>query len=53
MAFGLASRLGVALSGDTEPIDLWPSRSNEEVETVIRTAYKQVLSNAYVMESER
>ena len=53
MAFGLASRLGVALSEDTDPIDLWSSRSNEEVETVIRTAYKQVLGNAYVMESER
>ncbi|WP_375470034.1 hypothetical protein [uncultured Nostoc sp.] len=53
MAFGLASRLGVALSEATNPIDLWPSRSNEEVETLIRTVYKQVLGNAYVMESER
>ncbi|RCJ35596.1 photosystem I reaction center subunit XII [Nostoc punctiforme NIES-2108] len=53
MAFGPASRLGVALFEDTDPIDLWPSRSNEEVETVIRTVYKQVLGNAYVMESER
>ncbi|MFN6465450.1 MAG: phycobilisome rod-core linker polypeptide [Nostoc sp. DedVER02] len=52
MAFGTASRLGVALE-DTDPIDLWPSRSNEEVETVIRAIYKQVLGNAYVMESER
>jgi phycoerythrin-associated linker protein len=53
MAFGPASRLGVALFEDTDPIDLWPSRSNEEVETVIRSVYKQVLGNAYVMESER
>ncbi|MBN3899449.1 MAG: phycobilisome linker polypeptide [Nostoc sp. NOS(2021)] len=53
MAFGPASRLGVALFEDTAPIDLWPNRSNEEVETVIRTVYKQVLGNAYVMESER
>ncbi|MEH2296895.1 phycobilisome rod-core linker polypeptide [Nostoc sp.] len=53
MAFGLASRLGIGLFEDTDPIYLWPSRSNEEVETVIRTVYKQVLGNAYVMESER
>ncbi|MEH2196752.1 phycobilisome linker polypeptide [Nostoc sp.] len=53
MAFGPASRLGVALFEDTDPIDLWPSRSNEEVEAVIRAVYKQVLGNAYVMESER
>jgi phycoerythrin-associated linker protein len=53
MAFGPASRLGVALFEDTDPIDLWPSRSNEEVETAIRSVYKQVLGNAYVMESER
>jgi phycoerythrin-associated linker protein len=53
MAFGPASRLGVALFEDTDPIDLWPSRSNEEIETVIRSVYKQVLGNAYVMESER
>ncbi|MEH2068054.1 phycobilisome linker polypeptide [Nostoc sp. PA-18-2419] len=53
MAFGPASRLGVAPFENTDPIDLWPSRSNEEVETVIRSVYKQVLGNAYVMESER
>ncbi|MEH2253439.1 phycobilisome rod-core linker polypeptide [Nostoc sp.] len=53
MAFGPASRLGVALFEDIDPIDLWPSRSNEEVETVIISVYKQVLGNAYVMESER
>ncbi|MEH1814266.1 MAG: phycobilisome rod-core linker polypeptide [Nostoc sp.] len=53
MAFGPASRLGVALFEDTDPIDLWPNRSNEDVETVIRSVYKQVLGNAYVMESER
>ncbi|MEH2332526.1 phycobilisome linker polypeptide [Nostoc sp.] len=53
MAFGPASRLGVALFEDTDPIDLWPNRSNEDVETVIRNVYKQVLGNAYVMQSER
>ncbi|MBE9038056.1 phycobilisome linker polypeptide [aff. Roholtiella sp. LEGE 12411] len=53
MAFGPASRLGVALFEDTDPIELWPDRSEEEVETVIRAVYRQVLGNAYVLESER
>ncbi|MDZ8185005.1 MAG: phycobilisome linker polypeptide [Nostoc sp. ChiSLP02] len=53
MAFGPASRLGVALFEDTDPINVWPGLSNEEIETVIRAVYKQVLGNAYVLESER
>ncbi len=38
---------------DTEPVELVPGRSEEEIETVIRAVYRQVLGNAYVMESER
>ena len=53
MVFGPASRLGVALFEDTDPVELTPGRSEEEVETVIRAVYRQVLGNAYVMESER
>lgn len=53
MAFGPASQLGVGLFEDTKPVELWPGRSQEEVETVIRAVYRQVLGNAYVMESER
>jgi phycoerythrin-associated linker protein len=53
MAFGPASQLGVGLFEDTKPLELWPGRSSEEVETVIRAVYRQVLGNAYVMESER
>ncbi|MBO1347856.1 MAG: phycobilisome linker polypeptide [Hormoscilla sp. GUM202] len=53
MVFGPASELGVALFEDTEPVELWPGRSDEEVETVIRAVYRQVLGNAYVMDSER
>jgi phycoerythrin-associated linker protein len=53
MAFGPASQLGVALFEDTDPIYLWSNRSNEEVETVIRAVYQQVLDNAYVIESEQ
>jgi phycoerythrin-associated linker protein len=53
MAFGPASQLGVSLFEDTKPLELWPRHSSEEVETVIRAVYRQVLGNAYVMESER
>ncbi len=35
------------------PVELWPSRSPDEVATVIRAVYKQVLGNPHVMESER
>ena len=53
MVFGPASQLGVGLFEDTEPFELVPGRSEEEVESIIRAVYRQVLGNAYVMESER
>ncbi|HAT15525.1 MAG TPA: photosystem I reaction center subunit XII, partial [Microcoleaceae bacterium UBA11344] len=53
MVFGPASRLGVSLFEETPCLELMPGRSQEEVETIIRAVYRQVLGNAYVMESER
>ncbi len=53
MAFGPASRLGVSLFDETPPVEWFPGRSGEEAETIIRAVYRQVLGNAYVMESER
>ncbi|NJL42258.1 MAG: photosystem I reaction center subunit XII [Pseudanabaena sp. RU_4_16] len=53
MAFGPASRLGVSLFDETPPVEWVPGRSGEEAETMIRAVYRQVLGNAYVMESER
>jgi phycoerythrin-associated linker protein len=53
MAFGPASRLGVSLFDETPPLEWFPGRSGEEAETIIRAVYRQVLGNAYVMESER
>jgi phycoerythrin-associated linker protein len=53
MAFGPASRLGVSLFDETPPIEWVPGSSQEELETLIRAVYRQVLGNAYVMESER
>jgi phycoerythrin-associated linker protein len=53
MAFGPASRLGVSLFDETPPLEWVPGRSGEEAESLIQAVYRQVLGNAYVMESER
>jgi len=53
MPFGSASRLGVSLFDETPPIEWVFGQSQEEVETIIQAVYRQVLGNAYVMESER
>ena len=53
MVFGPASQLGVSLFEETPPLELIPGRSEEEVESIIRAVYRQILGNAYVMESER
>ncbi|MEO0853408.1 MAG: phycobilisome rod-core linker polypeptide, partial [Cyanobacteria bacterium J06648_11] len=53
MAIGVASALGIARFEETEPIELWPHSSESDREIVIQAVYRQVLGNAYVMESER
>lgn len=53
MAFGPASRLGVSLFDETPPIERVTGNSKEDLETIIQAVYRQVLGNAYVMESER
>lgn len=53
MPFGPASRLGVSLFDETPPMEWVPGRSGEEAEVLINAVYRQVLGNAYVMESER
>jgi len=53
MVFGPASELGVGLFEDTAAFEYVPGRSDEEAESIIRAVYRQVLGNAYVMESER
>ena len=50
---GRASELGVGLYEDSEPVELFAHSSTEEIDVVIRAVYRQVLGNAYVMESER
>jgi phycoerythrin-associated linker protein len=53
MAFGPASRLGVSLFDETPPVEWVPGSSEAEREIIIQAVYRQVLGNAYVMESER
>jgi phycoerythrin-associated linker protein len=37
----------------TMSLELWPTSSLDEIQTVIRAVYKQVLGNPHVMDSER
>jgi phycoerythrin-associated linker protein len=53
MVFGPASHLGVSRFDATPPIEGIPGSSNDDKEIVIQAVYRQVLGNAYVMESER
>lgn len=53
MVFGPASQLGVSLYEDTPPVEMVPGSSPQEAEAVINAVYRQILGNAYVMESER
>ncbi len=53
MAFGPASRLGVSRFEETPPVEWTPGLSADDLETIIQAVYRQVLGNAYVMESER
>ncbi|MEM8807494.1 MAG: phycobilisome rod-core linker polypeptide [Cyanobacteria bacterium P01_G01_bin.38] len=38
---------------DADPVERVPNASSEDIDIVIRAVYRQVLGNAYVMESER
>jgi phycoerythrin-associated linker protein len=38
---------------NTPVVELWPNASEDDLQTVIRAVYKQVLGNAHVMESQR
>lgn len=53
MVFGPASRLGVSLFEETPPQEWVDGCSDDDKEILIRAVYRQVLGNAYVMESER
>ncbi len=38
---------------DADPVELRPQASEDDLQTVIRAVYKQVLGNAHIMESQR
>ena len=38
---------------DADPVELRPQASEDDLQTVIRAVYKQVLGNSHIMESER
>lgn len=48
-----AQRLGIEPYSDAAPVELRPNWTAEDADVVIRAVYRQVLGNAYVMESER
>lgn len=47
------SEVGRSLDEDSAPVELFSHNSPAEVEIVIRAAYRQILGNAHIMESER
>jgi len=53
MSFGPASLLGVERFESETPFELFPGDPSETKDELIQAAYRQVLGNAYVMESER
>ncbi|MCY4331969.1 MAG: phycobilisome linker polypeptide [Cyanobacteria bacterium MAG CAR1_bin_15] len=53
MTFGPASRLGVERFESTPLQQQYQATNNEERENLLSAAYRQVLGNSYVMDSER
>jgi phycoerythrin-associated linker protein len=53
MTLGSASRLGLSQYDETPAIEWAAGGSQEEAEAIIQAVYRQVLGNAYVMQSER
>jgi phycocyanin-associated rod linker protein len=48
-----ASRLGTSALSDAPQVELRPNYTKDDVETVIRATYRQLLGNDYLMKSER
>ena len=48
-----ATDIHINAFADSQPVELFVGDSAENLDLVIRTAYKQVFGNAYLMESER
>jgi phycocyanin-associated rod linker protein len=48
-----ASRLGTSAYSDSEPLELRPNWSAADAQIIIRSVYRQILGNDYLMASER
>lgn len=48
-----ASRLGTSAYSDARPVELRPNWTAEDAQTVIQAAYRQVLGNIHLMQSDR
>jgi phycocyanin-associated rod linker protein len=48
-----ASRLGTSAFSDAPRLELRPNATREDIESVIRAVYRQLLGNDYLMKSER
>ncbi|MBO3462386.1 phycobilisome linker polypeptide [Aetokthonos hydrillicola Thurmond2011] len=48
-----AGRLGIKPFEETQPVELRPNWTQDDVQAVISAAYKQVLGNDHLMQSER
>jgi phycocyanin-associated rod linker protein len=49
----VAERLGISVFAESAPVELRRNWTEEDVQAVIRTAYRQVLGNDYLMEGEK
>jgi len=49
----VADRLGITAFQESQPVELRPNYTREDVQAVIRSTYRQVLGNDYLMQSER
>lgn len=52
-ALGEAARLGIRAFSESEIVELRSNAVREDVEGVIRSAYRQILGNAYLLEGDR
>jgi phycocyanin-associated rod linker protein len=48
-----AGKLGIKPFEESQPVELRPNWTQDDIKSVIRAAYRQVLGNEYLMESER
>jgi len=48
-----AARLGIRAFDDSQPVELRPNWTEDDVQSVIWAAYRQVLGNEHLMQSER